>query len=1107
MYTIPCLPFGQKGNRMKTKRWLVLFCLVLCLALAACTGPNDPATDTSDGATVAPDTSDTSASPDGSGEAPTEEITEAPTEPETDPVPQPINRAEYPKEQAGAKTETVLNAADFGVKGDGKTDDGPAIGRAIEAAMEQQATLKFESGKVYYIGSTDRSAGPFGSPFAMSGADGVTVDGGGSVFRFAPGISYFALTSNEDIRFCNMKLDLSVSPYLVGTVKSVNGAFVTYTTDIEPHQTYVDSRNSVNFSIEYNEGTQQRPHRFIYTMSKTASKEIKVEYEHENHGYAVGDTVFLPNPGIGNALSEIMYIAGNTGCMVFENIEVWAAPSFIANVRENDAEIYFENVDYIPGEENNRAIKMVSWRDGYHVKDNRRPIHWNECDVAVLFDDVFNVSNTLGYVTSVKNGNQFTVTQYELYTHGSFHPFNSREGDIIDVFNAKGVFVGTATVRRVIENPNGTTDLVLEYGDNLKKIEVGCLVGNRDTCAPGSTVTNSRFTGTFRFRREIRIENCVFDMLITWIREDGSVEGPIPGNIDYVNCTFNGGSIDIGAAGGSVRRAILDIGFWGCTFNNGARLTVGRNVTVTQSDTWTEEELYTYKNRKMTQVPVYIEPTELDFTNTVIYDWTDYLVQVEGGQLLPLSKLEDTAIRDRLSANDGFSDRVLVLTGGESGTRYILNGLSADFLSSFHESGKEYVFVLNYYTTATEPVGSAGVLQGESSTPLADGLFAVGNATADTTFLYRAAAGNTGIYVDVPAGVTVYLGKINVTATSSKNPSQDQLYNGHTFIWSEDLTIGRKGEVLAYDQIADETVKNAILNAKSGFTSGVVLHANGGLGDFTGFTDPGYYIQGKTYHISIDAYIASPMKSTSGTKIYLLAMDDTPGNRVLAEGLFTGEGLYHFEMDWTVGATGEKSLKFFLSNMPEEYADIYVGDFTITQAKSLKPDVFLNRNDYHTLTAEELKAGYTFDFNEGNLMNMGNSFYAATALLPEKTADLLRANGFGETFYYASENFTFGSLPNDLTGGKKFRITLQVYDVLGNLATTLPRGAFVLLHMQGGVQNSAEVSYKVTADPDNNRLLTITFDTNTPGGTDDLLFYGLTTVEYLIGSITIQQLN
>ena len=82
-----------------------------------------------------------------------------------------------------------------------------------------------------------------------------------------------------------------------------------------------------------------------------------------------------------------------------------------------------------------------------------------------------------------------------------------------------------------------------------------------------------------------------------------------------------------------------------------------------------------------------------------------------------------------------------------------------------------------------------------------------------------------------------------------------------------------------------------------------------------------------------------------------------------------------------------------------------------------------------------------------------------------------------------------------------------MYDVLGNLATTLPRGAFVLLHMQGGVQNSAEVSYKVQVSEENSRLLTITFETNTPGGTDDLLFYGLTTVEYLVGSVTIEQLN
>ena len=1087
--------------------WLIaILTLTLCLSMAACTG--DQPADTTEGTPTEGDTPSATETPTEGGSE--EETTEAPTESEPDPVPEPINRSEYPIEQAGAKTEVVLNASDFGVKGDGVTDDGIAIGRALEAAIEQQATLRFESGKTYYIGSTDRNANGFGSPFAMNGADGVTVDGSGSIFRFAPGISYFSIVSSSDVRLCNMKFDLSVSPYLVGTVKSVDKQYVTYTTDIEPNQSYVDTRNATNFSIKYNEGTQQRPHQFINTMQKTASKEVKVEYQNESHGYQVGDKVFVPNPGIGNALSEIVYIANNEGCLAFENIEIWAAPSFIANVRSNDAEIYFENVDYIPGEQNDREIKMVSWRDGYHVKDNRRPIHWNECDVDVLFDDVFNVSNTLGYITAVKNGNQVTVTNYELYTHGSYVAFNCREGDVIDVFSSDGKYGGEAVVRRVISNPNGTVDLVLEYGKNLRKAEVGWLVGNRDTCAPGSTVTNSRFTGTFRFRRDIRIQNCTFDMLITWIREDGSVEGPLPGNVDYIDCTFNGGDIDIGAAGSTIRNAMVDFGFWNCTFNDGAKISKGRGCVITESETWTEENLFTVKNRKMTTVPTYIVPEELDLANTVIYDWTKYVMTIEGegASFLALSKLEDAAIRELLTLNASFSDRVLVLTGGESGTRYVLGGLSAEFLPAFHTAGKEYAFTFNYYTTASVPCGSAGFLKGDAGTALTETLFTESGAIASASFLYKVVADSTGIYVDVPAGVTVYLGNLLVTATSSKNPSVDQLENGHTFVWSDDVTIGGRGnKVLTYEEISDETVKNAILNAESGFTSGVVLHTKGDLGDFTGLTDKGYYVQGKTYHLSLDVYIVSAMVPKDGTKVYLLAMDETPGNRVLAEGLFTGEGFYHFEMDWTVGNTGEKSLKFFFSNTPTSYADMYIGDFTVTVAKSLKPDVYLSRDDYHTLTAEDVQAGYTFDFTEGKLMNTGHNAYAATVFLPEKVATLLRENGFGETFYYCSENFTLQSLPNNLTGGKKYRITMQVYDVLGNLATSGERGVFVLLHMQGGVQNSAEVHYKVTRSEADNRLMTITFETNTPGGTDDLLFYQLTTMEFLIGSVTVQQIN
>lgn len=1089
---------------MKSKyAWfLTLACLILalCLLTACNNGQNPDETDpVTEDATTEADTPDDT-------EAPTEGDTEAPTEPETEFTPEPINRSEYPREQAGAKNQTVLKAADFGVKGDGVTDDGPAISAAVNAAIEQQATLTFEAGKTYYIGSADNTASVFTSPFAMSGAAGVTVDGGGSVFRFAPGVSYFVLTGCADVKLCNMKLDMSVSPYLVGTVKAVSGNTVTFDTDMTPNASYRDY-GGTGFSIKYNEGLQNRPHMFISEMRQTGDKEVQVTYTENTHPHKVGDKVFLPNPGVGHVFSEIIYLGGNTGCLVFENIEVWAAPSFVAAIKNNDAEIYFDNVDYIPGEENNREIKMVAWRDGYHCKDNRRPIHWTECDVDVLFDDVFNVSNTLGYVTAVQNSGRFTVTNYEFYTRGMYVGFDVCEGDTIDVFSPKGSYAGEATVRRVVRNPNGTVDIVLDYGEELKKVEAGWLVGNRETCAPGSTVTDCRFEGTFRFRREIRIERCTFDMLITWIREDGSVEGPLPGNVDYIDCIFNGGSIDIGAAGSSVRNAMVDFGFWNCTFNDGAKIAKGRGCSVTESATWTEADLFTVKNRKMTSPALQITPEDQDFANTAVYDWVKYTMAVDGASFLDVAKIEDSALRELLTNAKGFSDKVLVLSGGESGIRYYLGGLSADFLPAFHQNEKSYIFTFDYYTPSATPMGGVGYTKGESSVDLTASLFSESEKISSATFLYSAKEGNTGLYMDVPAGALVYVGNINVTAASGKNPSTAQLENGHTFIWSDEVTIGKKGEVLTYDQIGDAAVRDAIKGADSGFTSGVVLHVKGDLGDFTGLTDSSYYVQGKTYNLSLDVYIASPMVPKDGTKIYLLAMDETPGNRLLAEGLFVGEGFYHFELDWTVGGTGEKSLKFYMNNTPAEYADLYIGDFTVTVAKSLKPDMFLTRDDYHTLTADELKAGYTFDFTEGKLADLSHASYAATAMLPEKTASLLRENGFGDTFYYCNENFALHSLPDELTGGKKFCITLRVYDVLGNLATSGDRGVFVLLHMQGGVQNSAEVSYKVTRSEVDSRLLTLTFENITPGGTDDLLFYGLSTMEFLVGSITIEQLN
>ena len=559
---------------------------LLCVALAACTGGDDPAVTTDGAAVTDPVTQPPS---DTSAEAPTEEPSESATEPVTEEVTNPDLseiRMEYvyPAEQAGAKSETVLYVRDFGAVGDGVTDDGPALSEAVNAAIAAQATLEFEAGKTYYVGTSTNTSGYFKTPFVFHSADGVTVKGNGATVMVAPGINYWVFWESKDIRFENLTFDYAVPVYLVGKVVAKEGTTVTFETDREPYTDSFDYAGYTAFSIKYNEGIQERPHMFLTKMERTGERQVTVTYG--SHNYNIGDVVFLPNPGVGHVYSEVVYMGHNTGAQVFENITIRAASSFIMAIKGNTAEFYFENVDFLPDETDGRAIHMVAWRDGYHCKDNRNPMHWNECDVGVLFDDVFNISGTMSNVTEVQSDTVLTVTATE---------FNFEVGDVVDVYDQqKGTFCGTATI---IEK-NGMT---LTLDTPLTEVQTGYTVANRQICAPGSTIRNSRFTGTFRFRRDLRVENCEFSLLAMWILEDGGVEGPMPGNLDFVNCTFLGtGGIDIGAYNYSTGRQFKDVakqmtgfGFFACDLGE-TNVIERRGIDTVRLDTFTLDDLFTY---------------------------------------------------------------------------------------------------------------------------------------------------------------------------------------------------------------------------------------------------------------------------------------------------------------------------------------------------------------------------------------------------------------------------------------------------------------------------------------------------------------------------------
>ena len=1071
---------------MRFTKFLALFlCALMLLATAACTQNPTPGPD---------------------GETSLDQTTEGQTEPDSDETTEPDLPPEEPvdaivamkqnlaemQKSIGATTDTVLYVKDFGAVGDGKTDDGAAIFAAVTEAAKQHATLKFEENKTYYVASA-----PSGrvTPFTLNGATGLTIDGMGSTILITPNMRYINFSGCGNIKMTGLHFDYAIPVYLVGKVTSVAGKDVLFSLDQNPYAENYDFSHVNGFSILYNEGIQGRPHLFMGKTVKTADKELKVTYV-STPTYKVGDVVFLPNPGVGHAANEVCYIAGSIQPMLFENIGIHAASTFIWAVNGSKADVFFENVDLVPAESNQKEIKMVSWRDGYHCKDNAAALHWNNCEADVLFDDVFNIANTLGVVTAVDSATSVTLHSY---AGGGY--FHCSPGDTMDFYNlTDGTYHGSARIRAINDNADGTRTLHFYYGASTADIKTGCVVANRDTGAPGSTITNCHFQGTFRFLRNLYVENTTFDMLQTWMMVEGSVEGPLPGNVDYVNCTFNGGGIQLDALNRNTGKRmkeigsqIKDIGFWGCTFNNDCRITGRTGAIYKVLENFTTEDLFTVKNAALNTDPQQITPTKGDISLGVTYDWTLFTLAMTGkSTIVPLSSMQDNALADRLNV-EHVSENVLQLDA-IAGEKLYFDGLSASATSCLYDKNTSYIVKLTYYTDT--PV-KAKLIIGDQV--VSDNLFATTGSVATASLIYASSGSGKTAYIEYEGAGTVYLGEFTIAAFVNANPSMSQLEEGHTFMWNNQVKFNG-GTAVKVSEIANQTAKDAILGASDKFGDTVMLLGKN-VGEFTGITKKTYFVSGTTYHLSIDAYIAAPIPAD--TTMYLLVMDNTPGNRVLKEGIFQGEGLYHFEMDWQIGNTGEYQIKLFFNNTPATDPEIYVGNFTMKKMPGLNPNKTVVPGTMAKPTADQLKAGFTYDFAQGIFFETTKNTYVDSSCLNTYTKEILAEAGFGEYAYYFNEDFDGLALADPVAGGKKHTITFKVYDCKGNLDDNA-RGAFVLLNMTGGGQNSEECNYTIKADENHPGVYFITFEDLPPVGTDAFRFYQIETCEFYIASINVK---